>query len=298
MGESMELGTIVKALSGFYYVRTERAILTCRARGKLRYEKVKPLVGDRVEVLPQPGETGVLQRVLPRKNEFARPAVANIDQMLILASGAIPVTDPFLIDQMTAMAEHSHCEPIICINKWDLAQPEALYEIYVRSGFQTLKLSATDGKGLKELEELLAGKTSALTGNSGVGKSSILNALNANLKIQVGEVSSKLGRGRHTTRHVELYELRNGGLVADTPGFSSFDVEKMETLPKEELPLVFRDFLPHIELCQFTHCSHTQEKGCAVLAALEEGKIQPSRHESYVRLFKQANEHKPWDQAK
>lgn len=294
----MELGTIVKALSGFYYVRTKRGMLTCRARGKLRYEKVKPLVGDRVEVLPQPRETGVLQQVLPRKNEFVRPAVANIDQMLILASGVIPVTDPFLIDQMTAMAEHSHCEPVICINKWDLAQPEALYETYKKSGFQTLRVSAADGKGLKELEELLAGKISALTGNSGVGKSSILNALNADVKIQVGEVSNKLGRGRHTTRHVELYELLNGGLVADTPGFSAFDVEKMETLPKEELPFVFRDFFPYIGLCQFNHCSHIQEKGCAVLAALKGGNIQPSRHESYVRLYKKAKEYKPWDKAK
>lgn len=287
-------GTIIKALSGFYYVKCEEKLVTCRAPGKFRFQKISPLVGDQVELIQQLDGTGMLDQIFPRKNEFQRPAVANIDQMIIIASGANPVTDPFLIDRMCSIADGRNCEPIICINKWDLVESRFLYESYKKAGFTTLKASALSGIGIKELQKLLQGKVSAFTGNSGVGKSSLLNALNPNFRIKVGAVSDKLGRGRHTTRHIELFELEGGGFIADTPGFAAFDVDKMEPRPSTELQYTFREFAPYIEQCRFIGCSHVKEQGCAVLHALKEGKIEPSRHASYVRLFEQAKEFKTW----
>jgi ribosome biogenesis GTPase len=237
----------------------------------------------------------VLEELLPRKNEFQRPAVANIDQLIIVASGANPVTDPFLIDSVVSSAEGKDCESIICINKWDLSHAEKLYDIYAGAGFKTLRLSAETGEGLDMLSAAVVGKVSAFTGNSGVGKSSILNALEPNFHLQVGEVSDKLGRGRHTTRHVELYRLTSGAIVADTPGFSSFEDERMELRPRQELQHTFREFAPYLDDCFFTGCSHIKEKGCAVLAALAEGKIHPSRHASYVRLYEEAGAWKDWE---
>ncbi|MBR3753067.1 MAG: ribosome small subunit-dependent GTPase A, partial [Ruminiclostridium sp.] len=228
MSEQKREGTILKALSGFYYVQCGEELITTRARGKFRYKKITPLVGDRVAITVQEDGSGSLDEILPRRNFFQRPAVANIDQMVIICSGAIPVTDPFLVDRITALAESKDCEPIICINKWDLVQAEELYEIYTAAGFHTIKVSAETGMGIEELRGLLAGKVSAFTGNSGVGKSSILNRLAPELNLDTGEVSEKLGRGRHTTRHVELYRLGDDTYVADTPGFSSFDTDQMD----------------------------------------------------------------------
>lgn len=288
-------GIIFKSLSGFYYVDCGGGTVTCRARGKFRHEKVKPLVGDRVEVTARADGSGTVDVVLPRKNEFQRPAVANIDLLVVVASGAIPITDPFLIDRVVAMAERRGCESVICFNKWDLEQPADLYETYCRAGFPTLRVSAETGEGLEELSGAIAGKVSAFTGNSGVGKSSILNALEPSFRLQVGEVSDKLGRGRHTTRHVELFRLRSGAIVADTPGFSSFDTEEIELRRPEELQYTFREFAPYLEQCRFTGCSHVKEKGCAVLAAVKAGEIAPSRHASYVRLYQQAKEVPEWE---
>ncbi|MPM39970.1 Small ribosomal subunit biogenesis GTPase RsgA [bioreactor metagenome] len=214
---------------------------------------------------------------------------------MIVASGANPVTDPFLIDRMTSIAEHKGCDSIICINKWDLVQEQELFETYTKAGFMTLGVSAVTGMGVDTLSSAIAGKISAFTGNSGVGKSSILNALEPGFHLQVGEVSERLGRGRHTTRHVELYRLKNGAIVADTPGFSSFDVELTEQKAKEELQYGFREFKPYIGQCRYVGCSHTKERDCAVLEAVSEGKISKSRHESYLRLFEQAKERKPWN---
>ena len=295
MSEQKKEGIILKALSGFYYVQCPGGeLVTCRARGKFRYKKITPLVGDRVAITAQADGTGSLDELLPRRNFFQRPAVANIDQMVIIASGAIPVTDPFLVDRITALAESKDCEPIICINKWDLVQAEELYRIYTAAGFHTIKVSAETGLGIEELRTLLAGKISAFTGNSGVGKSSILNALEPDFGLATGEISEKLGRGRHTTRHVELFPV-SGGLIADTPGFSAFDTDKGEIREKEVLQHAFREFRPYLDQCRFIGCAHVKEKGCAVLEALEEGKIQPSRHRSYVRLYELAKENKPWE---
>ena len=288
-------GIILKALSGFYYVDTGSEVLTCRARGKFRKEGISPLVGDRVEFTPLDNGQGAIDAILPRKNQFQRPAVANIDQLVIVASQAIPVTDPFLIDRVIAIAEGNHCESIVCINKCDLDAAEELYQTYRAAGFPTLRVSAETGEGLEELSGAIAGKVSAFTGNSGVGKSSILNALEPGFRLQVGEVSDKLGRGRHTTRHVELFRLRSGAIVADTPGFSSFDTEEIELRRPEELQYTFREFAPYLEQCRFTGCSHVKEKGCAVLAAVKAGEIAPSRHASYVRLYQQAKEVPEWE---
>lgn len=289
------IGTIQKALSGFYYVDTGAdSPIACRGRGKLRHQKITPLVGDQVEITVTPDGSGMVDRILPRRNEFRRPMVANLDQMVIIASGAIPVTDPFLIDRMITISESKGCQPIICFNKCDLERADELVEVYRKAGFQTLQVSAETGEGIEELGKLLPEKASAFTGNSGVGKSSILNALDPNFSLQVGEVSEKLGRGRHTTRYVELFRLR-GGLVADTPGFSSFDVEQMEFISKEDLAATFREFVPFLDQCRFIGCAHGKEKGCAVREAVESGMIARSRYQSYLRLYEQAKELNQWE---
>lgn len=289
-------GTIIKALSGFYYVDVgaEQEPITCRGRGKLRHQKITPLVGDHVAITVTEDGTGMVDEVLPRANQFLRPMVANMDQLVILASGAIPVTDPFLIDRMVSLAEYKGCQPIICFNKCDLEPATQLVELYQRAGFQSFAISAQTGEGLEQLLGVLDGKISAFTGNSGVGKSSVLNALCPQFGLKVGQVSEKLGRGRHTTRHVELFRV-GGGLVADTPGFSAFDVEQMELIPKEELANTFREFRPYLEQCRFVGCAHVKERGCAVREAVDNGAIAPSRYQSYVRLYDQVKSRPQWE---
>ncbi len=290
-------GLILKALSGFYYVDSGDApLVACRARGRFRHQKITPLVGDRVAFTRLEEGTGVLDEILPRRNQFYRPAVANIDQMVIVASGAVPVTDPFLIDRVAAIAQSRNCGCLLCLNKCDLNRGEELCRIYRKAGFETLQVSAVTGEGIADLAQAIAGKVSAFTGNSGVGKSSILNALEPDFQLQVGEVSSKLSRGRHTTRHVELFRLQNGAVVADTPGFSSFEADFTEEMRPEELAYAFQEFHPYLEQCRFIGCAHIKEKGCAVRKAVKEGKIAPSRHASYVRLYEQARLVCPWEQ--
>ena len=295
MNDRQAEGVIRKALSGFYYVQVGAEEVTCRARGKFRHKKIVPLVGDRVQITCQPDGSGSLDEILPRRNAFQRPAVANIDQLVIIASGAIPVSDPFLLDRIISLAESKGCQPILCVNKWDLVPARDLLDLYQAAGIPALAVSAVTGQGIEELRGLLAGKISAFTGNSGVGKSSILNALDPAFSLATGEISEKLGRGRHTTRHVELFPVA-GGLIADTPGFSAFDQEKGgEALDKDTLAETFREFRPYLGQCRFVGCAHVKEKGCAVLEAVAEGKISPSRHRSYVRLYTLAKEKKPWE---
>ena len=290
-------GQIGKALSGFYYVNLEDGgVLTCRARGKFRKEGLAPLVGDWVEVRETEPGCGMVWEIEPRRNAFQRPAVANIDQMVVIASAAIPVTDPFLIDRVTAIAALKGCDVVICVNKCDLQPGQDLADIYRRAGFPVVMASAETGKGIPALREMLAGKLSAFTGNSGVGKSSILNAIESGFALQVADVSEKLGRGRHTTRHVELYRLSCGGSVIDTPGFSSFEEAELGLALKERLPETFLEFRPYLAECRFVGCSHTREKGCAVLAAVKEGSIPRSRHESYLRLYRELKELRSWNQ--
>lgn len=294
----MSRGRIQKALSGFYYVNTGSSILTCRARGKFRKDGVSPLVGDWVEVRELGNGDGVVETIEPRKNAFDRPAVANIEQLVVIASGAIPQTDPFLIDRIASIAALKGCDVIVLFNKCDLNRADDLFSIYRSAGFQTLRVSAETGEGLDQLKPLITGKLSAFTGNSGVGKSSILNALDPTFHLQVGEVSEALGRGRHTTRHVELYRLNFGAEVVDSPGFSSFETDALNLELKRRLPETFLEFLPYLDSCRFVGCSHTKEKGCAVLEAVRSGKIPESRHKSYLRLYEELKPLQEWNTEK
>lgn len=291
----MSRGRIQKALSGFYYVDVDGAAVTCRARGKFRQEGRSPLVGDWVEVRETgPGE-GMVWEIEPRRNAFDRPAAANVDQLVVVASRAIPVTDPFLIDRVSAIAALKNCGVVVCVNKCDLAPGEELAAIYRQAGFPVVLTSAETGEGVAELTELLRGKLSAFTGNSGVGKSSLLNAIQPGFSLRTAEVSEKLGRGKHTTRHVELYRLDCGGEVIDTPGFSSFDAQELDLELKENLPECFVEFRPYLDQCRFVGCSHTKEKGCAVLKAVKSGEIPKSRHESYVRMYQELKDLRAWN---
>ena len=256
---------------------------------------MSPLVGDWVEVLELDGGEGMVEKILERKNVFSRPAAANIDQLVIFASAAIPVTDPYLIDRVSAIARLKGCEVLVCLNKCDLDPAEELYDIYRRSAIPVLRISAETGEGLDGLRAAIRGRLSAFTGNSGVGKSSVLNALDPALALPVGEVSKALGRGRHTTRHVELFSLGEDTYVIDTPGFSSFDTQELDLELKAHLPETFPEFAPYVDDCRFVGCSHTKEKGCAVLQALREGKFPKSRHESYVRLYNELKDLREWD---
>ena len=290
----MEQGIIVKALSGYYYVQDGEELVTCRARGKMRLDGTSPLVGDRVNYERSADGSGTVKAILERRNWFVRPAVANIDLMVIVAAAVNPVSDPFLLDRMISLAEKHDCDVLICINKADMDRGDRLYEIYSRAGFPVLRTSAVTGEGTEGLAAALKGRTAAFSGNSGVGKSSLLNVLDPTLHLLTGEVSDKLGRGRHTTRHVQLFPL-SGGYLADTPGFGSFDVEQMESVRKEDLQYCFREFAPYLGKCRFNDCAHLKEPDCAVLEALAEGKIMPSRHDSYAKLYEQAARLRDWE---
>ena len=291
----MPNGKIIKALSGFYYVRWEGGVASCRARGKFRKDGVSPMVGDDVAFSLSGGNEGSVTEILPRKNCFIRPAVANVDALVILTANVNPVTDPFLADRVAVIAEHVGCGVILCVNKCDLDRGDALYEAFSRNtGYPVLRTSALTGEGTEELISLIRGKCVAFTGNSGVGKSSLLNALEPALALETGEVSAHLGRGRHTTRHIELYDV-GGTWIADTPGFSSFDLTQMQLLRKEELHSCFPEFRPLIGRCRFDDCAHLREPGCAVLEALREGKIAPSRHESYRKLYELISSQNDWE---
>ena len=294
----MSRGRIEKALSGFYYVNTGGETLQCRARGKFRREGLSPLVGDWVQVRELGNGEGFVETVEARRNQFARPAAANIDQMVILASAAIPVTEPYLIDRIASIAALKGCQVLLCLNKCDLDSADELYDIYSRSAIPVLRVSAVTGQGLDALREAIRGKLSAFTGNSGVGKSSVLNALLPSLALPVGEVSKALGRGRHTTRHVELFSLGEDTYIIDTPGFSSFDTAEMDLALKQHLPDTFPEFAPYVGDCRFTGCTHTKEKGCRVLQAVKDGLIPASRHRSYVRLYDELKDVKEWQQKK
>ena len=287
-------GRILRSLSGFYDVQTPEGLVTCRARGALRRGTDTPLTGDMVQSSVENGK-GMVEKVLPRRNWFVRPAVANVDALVIFAANVNPVTEPYLIDRVAAIAGDRDVTVYICINKCDLDPAVDLERIYRSAGFPVILTSAETGEGVEELRQLLKGKLTAFTGNSGVGKSSILNRLCPDLALPTGEVSEKLGRGRHTTRHVELYRLEGDTYVADTPGFSSFDTDQMEVILKENLQYAFPDFGPFIGKCQFHDCSHRKEPGCAVTAAVAAGEIQPTRYDSYLRLYEKSSQVKLWE---
>ena len=284
------VGRIVKAISSFYYVKNGDAVIECKARGHFRKEGQNLLVGDVVEYNP---ESRVVEAVLERKNSLVRPPVANIDKAFIVSSYVTPEPSPLIIDTLIAICEYKGITPVIVFNKSDLGDFEALKNCYTKAGYKTIVTSAQTGEGIDEIKQELVGQISVFTGNSGVGKSSLLNHILPQAVLKTGEVSEKLGRGRHTTRHTQLYEV-GGGLVADTPGFSSLEVTKDDYNFKEQLENCFKEFEQYLGNCKFTGCSHTGEKGCAVFEAVQNGEIEKSRFESYKNLYEQLKNLKKW----
>ncbi len=288
-------GTIIKGIGGFYYVEAADEIFECKARGVFRKEKLTPLVGDKVTVSINDNAENTVDEIMPRKNVLTRPPVVNIDNLIIVVSTVEPKPSTLVIDKLIAVAEHKDIEPIIVITKSDLASAREIYDIYTLAGFNTIAVSNETGSGIDEVKAVLKGKISALTGNSGVGKTSLLNNLDSSLDLKTAHISKKLGRGRHTTRQAELYRVC-GGFVVDTPGFSSFEIDKGDIIMKDELPYCFRDFSEYIDKCKFSpSCTHTADKGCAVIEAVNEGKISKSRHNSYVQLYNSVKDIKEWN---
>ncbi|MCI8649902.1 MAG: ribosome small subunit-dependent GTPase A [Anaerotruncus sp.] len=287
-------GLIVKATGGFYYVAAGAVTYECRARGIFRKEKISPLVGDTVAFEPLGEATGSVIEILPRKNQLVRPPLANLDTFVLVTSVADPAPNPLVLDKLIAIACHKAIRPMLVITKSDLGAPDRLLEIYQTTNIQTFVVSPQSGEGIEALRQALSKGISAFSGNTGVGKSSLLNRIDERLALATGQTSQKLGRGRHTTRHVELYRLGDG-YIADTPGFSAVELERYEQIRKEELADCFWEFAPYRDKCRFTGCSHTVEKGCAVLEALRAGQIHPSRHASYCAMYEDARKIREWE---
>lgn len=295
MNERSLNGLILQGIGGFYYVEAADGVYECRARGSLRKLGVTPLAGDRVRITVQKDDKGVLEEVFERKNSLIRPPVANLDALVLIISMTDPEPSLPVIDRMLAVAEHKGIEPILVFNKTDLRPSVELEALYRKAGFTVLSVCAKEPQSIEPLRALLKGRICAFAGNSGVGKSSVLNVLDPSLALAVGETSKKLGRGRHTTRSACLYPQEGGGYIADTPGFSSLDAQRLEHIDKDELCGCFREFEPYIGGCLFTSCSHTVEKGCCIREAVEKGEIAFSRHNSYTALYAEAKEWKEWE---
>ena len=286
-------GILMKSIGGFYYVRTEDGEYECKARGSFRKSGNSPVAGDRVVInVPDEGFASI-EEILPRKNKLKRPALANIDTLVIVCSTVDPEPNFTVIDKMTAAAVNNNMEPVIVVSKNDLKNGDRIAEIYKNSDITVYQCSPESTDEAEKLREYLRGKVSAFTGNSGVGKSTLLNLLFPDLELQTGQISKKLGRGRHTTRVVELFEL-DGCYVADTPGFSTVDLQRYEMIDKTQLQYCFPEFDKYLGECQFTSCAHVCEKGCRILQAVQEGEIEETRHRSYVTMYNEVKDIKSW----
>lgn len=286
-----EAPIITKSVRGLYTVVSPDGVSEeLPARGILRKKGQEPYVGDYVRV-----EDGAIAEVLPRRNEIIRPPLANLDQLCFVVSMCEPQPNLRLLDKFIAVSAYKEIEPLLLLTKIDLASSETIYALYSAIGIPILPVDYSDPASLEAVRNAFRGKVSALTGNSGAGKSTLLNALDASLAIPTGEISQKLGRGRHTTRHAQLYPLASGGYIADTPGFSTFDTMRYAVIRKQELAACFTEFAPFTEHCRFKDCSHTCEKGCAVLEAVAGGTIPASRHESYCEMYEEARQIKEWE---
>jgi len=286
-------GKIIKAISGFYYVKTEDQIYECKARGSFRNSNQSPLVGDDV-LINADDDKGVVEEICDRKNSFIRPPAANIDQFIIVVSSKEPKPNYYVIDKLISIAEYKNVQPVLAFTKTDLLMDRDTIDIYQKADFKCIVADYERDDWKQEFLNLLQGKTSAFIGNSGVGKSTLLNFLDIGLDLKTAQISQKLGRGRHTTRHVELFSLPFGGYVADTPGFSDVDLHKREGIMKEELAATFREFDPFLGDCRFLDCSHTKEIGCSVLQAVADGNIPKTRHESYMALYEELRPLESW----
>ena len=298
-------GIIIKGIGGFYYVESQGSIYECRARGVLRGKgagtaRITPLAGDRCVITVHEGGLASLDRILERRNFLLRPPLANLDNLFIVVSLCQPQPNALIVDRFISLAEHKDIQPVVVITKLDLADEGGFGEIYRRAGFTVIYADYTEESGgfLDEIRRIMKNKISAFAGNTGAGKSTLLNALCPGLNRETGETSKKLGRGRHTTRETELFPLDFSGKIADTPGFSSFDAEFAEFVRKDELADTFREFADYTPHCRFTGCSHTCEKGCAVLEAVRRGEISRSRHDSYVTLYNEVKDIKDWENRK
>ena len=283
-------GIIIKCLGGLYTVESPDGIFECKARGVFRARGISPAVGDSVTV-----SGGVITEIGERRNYLIRPPLANLDQILFVVSTVSPAPNFLILDKFIAIAEYKGIEPVVVITKTDLGDGRAVREVYDSIGVKTVEIDYSDEESVQRVRELLSGKISAFTGNSGAGKSTLLNAVDPTLNIATGEISKKLGRGRHTTRHAELYKLTGGGYIADTPGFSTFETNRYDVIRKEELAGCFREFAEFTDSCRFRDCSHTCEKGCAVVEAVMAGKIPKIRHESYCTMYEEAKQLKEWE---
>ena len=289
-------GKIIKLLSGVYTVETEDGLYQCRAKGSFRKEGISPVPGDLVEILAMADHTGRIDRILERRNYMIRPNVANVDTLCYVSSFARPTPFPFTIDKMLIIAKNQEIHPVLIFNKLDLPDEENVGELanlYRELGYEVHCVSASTGEGIAPLRAALEKKTVIFAGNTGVGKSSILNVLYPELNLPTGEVSDKLGRGRHTTRHIELYPANNG-LIGDTPGFGALELAGY-TLERAELDEYFPEFSPFVDECEFLDCMHMNERCCGVRKAVEEGKIHSSRYESYRQIYQFLKEEEtPW----
>lgn len=289
----MARGIIIKITGGFYYVEAADGVYECKARGIFRKRGTSPLVGDIVDItVPDDGYCSI-DKIYERRNSLVRPALANLDTLMIVSSVKEPEANLYLIDKMTAAAVSKNITPIVVFSKSDLAPAKEFVEIYRKVNIPAYEFSSADNRGLKEIKAELKDKVTAFCGNSGVGKSTLLNALFPDLNLQTGEISDKLGRGRHTTRTVELFK-KHGGYIADTPGFSTVDIERFELIRKDELKFAFPEFDTYFGTCKFNSCNHLCERGCRVIEAVEAGIIPQSRHESYVRMYNEVKDIKDW----
>ena len=287
-------GILMKSIGGFYYVRCDGKEYECKARGSFRKSGNSPVVGDKVVIsVPDEGFASI-EEIKPRFNKLKRPALANIDTLVIVCSTVDPEPNFTVIDKMTAAAVNNNMIPAIVVSKNDLKSGERIAEIYRNSEFPVFLCSPEDTEDVNKLKAFLKGKVSAFTGNSGVGKSTLINRIFPELELQTGQISRKLGRGKHTTRVVELFEI-DGCFVADTPGFSTVDLQRYEMIDKNRLQYCFPEFEKYLGECQFTSCSHTCEKGCRILQAVKDGEIEPSRHKSYVAMYNEVKDIKEWE---
>ena len=288
-------GLIIKLLGGIYFVEASDVVYECKAKGVFRNRNLSPVCGDWVEIQITDGETPVISKVFDRKSLIIRPQLANLDYLVLVNSVCEPSPNLLLIEKFIAIAEYKGIEPVVVFTKTDKKSEEELVSIYKNVGISVFAVDNTTGQGCEELKEILSGKLSAFTGNTGVGKSSLLNNLFPDLNLDTGEISKKLGRGKHTTRHVELFKLHDGGYVADTPGFSSFDTNKYDIIFKDELASCFREFSGFTGKCKFQDCNHISEPGCEIIRAVNDGIISKSRHENYVKMFEEAKNLKEWE---
>ncbi|MBP9988389.1 MAG: ribosome small subunit-dependent GTPase A [Ruminococcus sp.] len=286
-------GIIVKGIGGFYYVEAAGEVYECKARGHFRKEKITPLVGDKVTVSTDEKGYNSIISIDERRNYFNRPPIANVDNLVIISSVCNPRPNLLIIDRLTAVAYYKNVNPVIIFTKSDLLDAQELVSIYHQSGIPVFSVSNETGEGLEEVKEILDGSVSVLTGNSGVGKSTLINALCPEYNLETGDISLKLGRGRHTTRHVELFKFYDG-FIADTPGFSSLDFETNDIIKKDELELCFPEFKEYLGECKFTSCSHINDKGCKIVEAVNSGLINKSRHDNYIELYNEVKDIKDW----